>query len=269
MIYLCTCPLPRKEPSAHYYRTSATFFSPIQLQSTPGAPFPLTSPIPPVRRWLVVHHPLISLHTPLIDQSSRPATLSNQPLFQLPAPRHPFSVLSDRHASAIRRELPGFGSWNPLGQLVVASLKVLLPAQARRLTDSGWNLHLYNPPTTHSLAPAIQISVAYPASRTYILILLPAHQAYSALPRPAKSIIGLFLFCRVDRTLPTFYFGPGIRRSEKFAPSGNSRDAGTSHRGHGQKNLVKAPSWSSGSRSIKSKGLLHGSNHTPSGVIYW
>lgn len=132
------------------------------------------------------------------------------------------------------------------------------------MTDSGWNLHLYNPPTAHNLAPAIQFSVAYPASRTYILILLPAHQAYSALPRPAKSIIGLFLPCRVDRTLPTFYFGLGIRRSEKFAPSENSKDAGTSHRDPGQHNLWEAPSWSSGSRSIKSKGSPHGSNHTPS-----
>lgn len=127
-IPVCNAPC-HAEPSAHYYRTSATFFSPIQLQSTPGAPFPHTSPIPPVRRWLVVHHPLISLHT-TTHRSEQPPCDFEQPT-PLPTPdppRHPFSVLSDRHASAIRRVLPDFGSWNPLGQLVVASLKVLLPA---------------------------------------------------------------------------------------------------------------------------------------------
>lgn len=42
------------------------------------------------------------------------------------------------------------------------------------MTDSGWNLHLYNPPTAHNLAPAIQISVAYPASR----ISVPTYSFY-------------------------------------------------------------------------------------------
>lgn len=85
-IPVCNAPC-HAEPSAHYYRTSATFFSsPIQLQSTPGAPFPLTSPIPPVRRWLVVHHPLISLHTTTTTHRSEQAPCDFEQPTPLPTP---------------------------------------------------------------------------------------------------------------------------------------------------------------------------------------
>lgn len=169
-------------------------------------------------------HSFPSTPPPLRDQSSRPATLSNQPLFQLPTPST--SIFSPFRQTRLRNQTSVARFW-VLESLGSAGRRIVESATAgigTRLTDSGWNLHLYNPPTTHNLAHRTSHTNCRGLSCISYLhthfLLLPAHQAYLALPRPAKSIIGLFLPCRVDRTLPTFCFGPGIRRSEKFAPSG-------------------------------------------------
>lgn len=214
MIYLCTMPPAHAKSRPHTTTAPLPLFfpSPIQLQSTPGAPFPLTFPIPPVRRWLVVHHPLISLHT-TTHRSEQPPCDFEQPT-PLPTSDPSTSIFSPFRQTRLRNQTRVARFW-VLGSLGSAGRRIVqsVTAGAGGNTD-GFGLEPTSIQPTHyahNLAPAIQIPAVYPASRTYILISLPAPQAHLALPRPAKSIIGLFLHCRVDRTLPTFYFGPGIR----------------------------------------------------------
>lgn len=127
------------------------FFSPIQLQDTPGAPFPLTSPIPPVRRWLVVHHPLISLHTLLFDQSSRPA--------KQPTPSSNSPDPSIIHFQSFPTDTPPqsddncqiLGSWNPLGS--AGRCIVEIASAGTRTRQNGFGLEPTSIQPTHYAQP--------------------------------------------------------------------------------------------------------------------
>lgn len=171
MIYLCTMPpCPRKEPSAHYYCTSATFFpSPIQLQSTPGAPFLLTSPIPPVRRWLVVHHPLISLHT-TTHRSEQPPCDFEQPT-PLPTSDPSTSISSPFRQTRLRNQTRVARFWvlDSLGSAGRRIVESVTTGTGKKTDGFGLEPTSIQPTHyAHNLAPAIQISAVYPAPRTYI-----------------------------------------------------------------------------------------------------
>jgi len=207
---------------------------------------------------------------PLIDQSSRPATLSNQPLFQLPTPST--SIFSPFRQTRLRNQTSVARFW-VLESLGSAGRRIVESATAgigTRLTDSGWNLHLYNPPTTHNLAHRTSHQpYKFP---WHILHLVPTYPFFIACtPGISCSTKARQIDNRSIFTLPRGPDPPDLLLWTWDTPIREIRTQwgirGTpahSHIAPGQENLVKAPSWSSGSRSIKSNGLLHGSNHTPS-----
>lgn len=123
-------PPATQEPSAHYYRTSATFFSPRSSCRARLAHRSLLL-LPSLRLGAGLSstvHSFPSTHS----SSIRAAAL--QPLSNQPPPPAPDP--STIHFQSFPTDTPPqsdescqiLGSWNPLGQLVIASLKLLVPA---------------------------------------------------------------------------------------------------------------------------------------------
>lgn len=147
MIYLCTCPPAMQQPSAHYYRTSATF--PPQPSCRAHLVHRSLLLLPSLRLGAGLSstiHSFSSTRSSSIRAASRPATLSNhQP--PLPTPQPPFSVLSERISLRNQTTVGRFWFLESFGSAGRRIVETASAGTERRRTNSGWNLHLSIQPT--------------------------------------------------------------------------------------------------------------------------